>query len=100
VLYFSGNPREGKIKGEVESPWGEIFLALFGVVIIGSACFVMFIQGAWRVPEGIRAWFKRQFEKRFIDLEDIDEWNTGTIANSHEEKKHVLYAEEKAPEVV
>ena len=90
VLYLSGNPGKGGIKSEVQSPWGEIFLAFVGCIFIGSACFAMFSTGAWRVPERISAWFKKQFEKRFIDLEEIDEWNMGIIANNHEDKKHIL----------
>jgi hypothetical protein len=100
ILYFSGNPGRGKIKREVKSLWGECFLAFVGFLFIGAACLAMFSTGAWRVPERISAWFKKQIEKRFIDLEEIDEWDTGTIANNHENKKHVLHAEEKAPEVV
>jgi hypothetical protein len=85
ILYLSGNPDKGRIKREVQSPWGESFLALFGVVIIGAACFTMFIQGAWRVPEPISAWFRTQVEKRCIDMEEIDEGNTETIADNHED---------------
>lgn len=100
VLYFSRSPAEGKIKREVESPWGEFFLAIIGFVFIGGACLAMFTTGAWRVPERITAWFKKQFEKRFIDLEEVNEWDTGAIANHHGDEKHVLNAEEKDSEDV
>ncbi|MCP4399401.1 MAG: hypothetical protein GY801_19140 [bacterium] len=99
VLYFSRRPEEGRITHEVQSPWGEFFLAFFGVVMIGLACFVMFIQGAWSVPERIRTWFKKQIEKRFSDTgvaerfaarEDSSQFAVGAIVKDDENEKYLL----------
>lgn len=70
VLYFSGNPGEGKIKGEVKSPWGEFFLAIVGFVLIGGVCFGMFTTGAWSVPERVKAIVKKQVVERFVGTEE------------------------------
>jgi hypothetical protein len=59
----------------VESPWGEFFLAIVGFVFIGGVCLAMFTTGAWSVPEGIKAWFKKQFMERFAATEEESQFN-------------------------
>ncbi len=99
VLYFSKNPGTGKIKREAKSPWGAFFLVIFGFVLIGAACTVMFVSGAWRVPEGIKAIVKKKFMKRFPDTRgaerlaatgEASKFAVGAIIKDHEEEKYLL----------